>query len=198
MAEQMLRETAAANGLKLVILRYFNVVGADPEMRIGPATQHATHVIRSAVQTAIGLRPELHVHGTDYETPDGTCIRDYVHVADVARIHIDALRYLRTDGRPITLNCGIGRGVSVHKVIESVKRVSGTDFRVAHGPRRAGDSPAIVASSARARDVLGWDPQIDDLDEMVRHTLAWEIKLRAQNGRPAVSDRALSTGTVVS
>lgn len=197
-AEQMLHDAAVANRLELVILRYFNVVGADPDMRIGPATPHATQVIRRAVQTAIGLWPEMQVYGTDYETPDGTCIRDYIHVADVTRIHMHALHYLRTEGRPITFNCGIGRGISVHEVIESVKRVSGTDFRVAHGPRRAGDSPAIVASSSRARDVLGWDPQIGDLDEMVRHTLAWEIKLRTQNGRPTASDQARPADAVVS
>jgi UDP-glucose 4-epimerase len=189
-AEQMLNDAAAANRLQLVILRYFNVVGADPAMRIGPTTPNAIHVIRRAVQTAIGLRPEMHVYGTDYETPDGTCVRDYIHVADVMRIHIDVLRYLRTDGPSITLNCGIGRGVSVHQVIHAAKRVSGADFRVVHAARRAGDSPAVVASSARARDVLGWYPQIGDLDEMIRHTLAWEIKLRAQNGRPAAPDDA--------
>jgi len=195
-AEQMLHDAAAANGLQLVILRYFNVVGADPAMRIGPTTPNAIHVIRRAVQTAIGLRSEMHVYGTNYETPDGTCVRDFIHVADVMRIHIDALHYLRTDGRPITLNCGSGRGVSVHQVIDAVKRLSGTDFRVVHAPRRTGDSLAVVASSARARDVLGWYPQIDDLDEMIRHTLAWEIKLRAQNGRLATANNARSTDAV--
>ena len=189
LAEQMLHDAANAHELKLVIFRYFNVAGADRDMRTGQSAPDATHLIRRAVQTAIGLRPEMQVYGTDYDTSDGTCVRDYVNIADVTRAHIDALRYLRKNGQPVTLNCGSGRGVSVHQVIDAVKRVSGADFRVVHAPRRAGDPASVIASPAQARDCLGWRPHAGDLDEIIRRELAWEIELQARNSRSAVPDQ---------
>src|SRR5207344_1211728 len=139
MTEVMLRDASAAHGLKHVILRYFNVAGADPQLRSGQSTPDATHLIKVAVETALGLRPMMEVFGTDYETPDGTCIRDYIHVSDLVRAHSDALRHLRGGGASVTLNCGYGRGFSVLEVIETVKRVSGVDFKVASTGRRPGD-----------------------------------------------------------
>jgi UDP-glucose 4-epimerase len=177
MTEIMLRDAAAAHGLDYVILRYFNVAGADPTMRSGQSTRGATHLIKVAVETALGKRPAMEVYGTDYATPDGTCIRDYIHVADLVRAHCDALGYLRGGGAPVTLNCGYGHGFSVLEVIETVKRVSGVDFKVTHAARRPGDPARIVAKSERARQLLGWQPQFDDLATIVGHALAWERKL---------------------
>jgi UDP-glucose 4-epimerase len=178
MTEVMLRDAGAAHDLRYVILRYFNVAGADPMLRTGQSTRGATHLIKVAVETALGLRPSIEVYGTDYPTPDGTCIRDYIHVTDLTRAHIDALRYLRTDGASVTLNCGYGHGFSVLEVIDSVKKVSGVDFSVRLGARRAGDPARIVAACERARSLLGWQPQLDDLATIVGHALAWERKLR--------------------
>src|SRR6478672_11408406 len=181
MTEIMLRDASAAYGLSNVILRYFNVAGADPELRTGQSTRGATHLIKVAVETALGRRAKMDVFGTDYPTPDGTCIRDYIHVSDLAQAHLDALRYLRKGGASVTANCGYGRGYSVRDVIDTVKQVSGVDFRVDLSPRRAGDPPQIVASSDRARAVLGWKPQRDDLPTIVRHALGWERKLMLRN-----------------
>src|SRR5205823_15085090 len=150
MAETMLRDAARAHGLRYIILRYFNVAGADPQLRTGQATRGATHLIKVAAETALGLRPKLDIYGTDYPTPDGTCIRDYIHVGDLAAAHSDALRYLRNGGEPLTLNCGYGRGFSVLEVIEAVKRASGVDFRVEIAARRPGDPARIVAAADRA------------------------------------------------
>jgi len=177
MTEIMLRDAGAAHGLGYIILRYFNVAGADPKCRTGQSTKNATHLIKVAVETALGLRPEFEIYGIDYPTPDGTCIRDYIHVSDLARAHFDALRYLRTGGASLTLNCGYGRGYSVREVIETVKRVSGVDFKVEVAPRRPGDPAQIVADSDRARRMLGWQPQYDDLATIIAHALAWERKL---------------------
>jgi UDP-glucose 4-epimerase len=177
MTEIMLRDTGIAHGLDYVILRYFNVAGADPGLRTGQSTKGATHLIKVAVETALGKRTKMDVFGTDYPTPDGTCIRDYIHVADLVRAHSDALAYLRAGGRPVTLNCGYGHGFSVLDVIETVKRVAGVDFRVEHAGPRAGDPAQIVANCDRAREVLGWHPQFDDLATIVTHALAWERKL---------------------
>src|SRR6476659_571348 len=174
MTEIMLRDTRAAHGLSHVILRYFNVAGADPELRTGQSTRGATHLIKVAVETALGRRPKMDVFGTDYPTRDGTCVRDYIHVSDLAQAHLDALRYLRGGGASVTANCGYGRGYSVREVIEAVKQVSGVDFRVDLSPRRPGDPPQIVASSDRARAVLGWKPRLDDLPAIVGHALGWE------------------------
>jgi UDP-glucose 4-epimerase len=174
MTEIMLRDAAAAHGLSYLILRYFNVAGADPHMRTGQSTKGATHLIKVAVETALGLRPQIEVFGTDYETPDGTCIRDYIHVADLVRAHSDALRHLRGGGASVTLNCGYGRGFSVLEVLDTVKRASGVDFKVVTSGRRPGDPAAIVADSSRIRALLGWTPQLDDLETIVAHALKWE------------------------
>jgi UDP-glucose 4-epimerase len=180
MTEVMLRDAGVAHGLSYLILRYFNVAGADPLCRTGQSTKGATHLIKVAVETALGLRPRIDVFGTDYPTPDGTCIRDYIHVSDLVRAHADALAYLRSGGAPATLNCGYGRGFSVREVIDTVKQVSGTDFEVAFASRRAGDPAQIVAASDRIRAALKWQPQYDDLATIVAHALAWERKLTAR------------------
>ncbi len=189
MTEIMLRDAGAAHGLSYLILRYFNVAGADPAMRTGQSTKGATHLIKVAVETALGLRPQIEVFGTDYETPDGTCVRDYIHVSDLVRAHSDALRHLRGGGASVTLNCGYGRGFSVLEVIDTVKRVSGVDFKVAISGRRPGDPAAIVADSGRIRALLGWAPQFDDLKTIVGHALKWEhrragVKADAAPTRP--------------
>jgi UDP-glucose 4-epimerase len=174
MTEIMLRDAAAAHGLSYLILRYFNVAGADPAMRTGQSTKGATHLIKVAVETALGLRPMIEVFGTDYDTADGTCIRDYIHVSDLVRAHADALRYLRAGGASVTLNCGYGRGFSVLEVLGTVKRASGVDFKVTMSGRRPGDPAAIVADSGRLRALLGWAPQFDDVATIVDHALKWE------------------------
>jgi UDP-glucose 4-epimerase len=180
MVEHMLEDTARAHGLAYVVLRYFNVAGADPQGRSGQSTPNATHLIKVAAQTALGKRPRMQVFGTDYPTPDGTCLRDYIQVTDLARAHLDALRHLRGGGASLVANCGYGHGFSVLEVIEAVRRVSGVDFPVEIGPRRPGDPAAIVAANARAREILGWTPRHDDLDEIVRQALDWEKRLAAE------------------
>jgi UDP-glucose 4-epimerase len=176
MSERMLMDLGAAGGPSYVALRYFNVAGADPETRIGQATPDATHLIKVACQAALGQRERLQIFGTDYETPDGTCIRDYIHVDDLARAHLDALDYLAAGGESQVLNCGYGRGYSVREVAEAVRRVSGVEFRVDEAPRRAGDPPALVADNARIKDVLGWQPKFDDLETIVADAWRWETK----------------------
>ena len=183
MTEIMLRDAGIAHGLGHVILRYFNVAGADPKLRTGQSTKGATHLIKVAVETALGMRPRIEVFGTDYPTPDGTCIRDYIHVSDLVSAHSDALAYLRGGGASVTANCGYGRGFSVLEVLDTVKRVSGVEFPVTLSPRRPGDPARIVAASDRARAVLGWQPRLDDLSTIVTHALAWERKLRERNDR---------------
>jgi UDP-glucose 4-epimerase len=177
MTELMLRDTAKATALRYVALRYFNVAGADPRGRSGQSTAHATHLIKVACETVVGERPYLEVFGTDYPTPDGTCIRDYIHVTDLVRAHLDALRYLRAGGESEVLNCGYGNGFSVLDVISSVKRVSQHDLAVRMGPRRAGDPAALVARAERISAVLGWKPNLADLDTIIGHALAWEKRL---------------------
>ncbi|HET9816055.1 MAG TPA: UDP-glucose 4-epimerase GalE [Xanthobacteraceae bacterium] len=177
MTEIMLRDATLAHGMRHVILRYFNVAGADPLGRAGQSTKGATHLIKVAIEAALGLRPKVEVFGTDYPTPDGTCIRDYIHVCDLVRAHSDALAYLRAGGDPVTLNCGYGRGFSVLAVIDAVKRMSGADFKVELAGRRLGDPAWVVAASDRARAVLKWQPHFDDLESIVCHALAWERKL---------------------
>ncbi len=181
MTEIILRDAAHAHPLRYAVLRYFNVAGADPALRTGQSTPAATHLIKVAVQTALGLRKKMDVFGTDYPTPDGTCIRDYIHVSDLVAAHSDALGYLRADGQSATVNCGYGRGFSVLEVIDTVKQISGVDFRVDLAPRRPGDPARIVAASDRARDLLGWAPRYDDLPTIVSHALAWEKKLKKNN-----------------
>jgi UDP-glucose 4-epimerase len=181
MTETMLRDAGHAHGLGYVILRYFNVAGADPKQRTGQSTRNATHLIKVATEAALGLRPMVDVFGTDYPTPDGTGIRDYIHVSDLARAHSDALRHLRAGGASLTLNCGYGHGFSVLEVIDAVKRVSGVDFRVEVAARRPGDPAQVVAAADRARTLLGWRPQLDDLSTIVSHALAWQKKLVTRN-----------------
>jgi UDP-glucose 4-epimerase len=178
MTEIMLRDAGTSHGIRYVILRYFNVAGADPRCRTGQSTKDATHLIKVAVEAALGLRSKLDIYGTDYPTPDGTCIRDYIHVSDLVHAHSDALRYLRAGGASVTLNCGYGHGFSVRQVIGMVKRVSGVDFKVEIAPRRPGDPAQIVAASDRARSTLEWKPQHDDLATIIAHALAWEQKFR--------------------
>jgi UDP-glucose 4-epimerase len=177
MTEIMLQDAGRAYGLNHVILRYFNVAGADPQGRTGQSSAVATHLIKVAAETTLGLRPKLEIFGTDYPTPDGTCIRDYIHVSDLVAAHGLALRYLRAGGTPLTLNCGYGHGFSVREVIDTVKRASGRDFVVDDGPRRQGDPARIVAASRRIRDRLGWQPRFDDLSTIVAHALDWERQL---------------------
>jgi UDP-glucose 4-epimerase len=177
MSEIMLHDAARAHDLRFVVLRYFNVAGADPKMRTGQATPNATHLIKVACEAAIGKRDKLDVFGTDYATADGTCIRDYIHVSDLVRAHSAALAHLRRGGANATFNCGYGHGQSVLQVIDAVRRVSGRDFRVEITGRRPGDPAALVADVGRIRDTLDWRPQFDDLDTIVSHALAWESRL---------------------
>ena len=177
MSEIMLHDAGKAHGLRFVALRYFNVAGADPKLRTGQSTAGATHLIKVACEAAIGKRAKLAVYGTDYPTPDGTCVRDYIHVSDLARAHSAALGYLRRGGASATFNCGYGRGASVLEVIDSVRRVSGRDFPVEISGRRAGDPPALVANVDRIRSMLDWRPQFQDLDTIVAHAFAWERRL---------------------
>jgi UDP-glucose 4-epimerase len=186
MSEIMLRDAGHAHGLGHVILRYFNVAGADPACRAGQSTKAATHLIKVAVETALGLRDKLDVFGVDYPTPDGTCIRDYIHVSDLVRAHSDALRYLRSGAPSLTLNCGYGHGFSVLDVVDTVKRVSGVDFKVEIAPRREGDPARIVADSQKARAALRWQPRFDELSTIVAHALAWERKLMKRRAAQGV------------
>ena len=179
MTEIMLRDTAVAHDFRYVALRYFNVAGADPAGRSGQSTPKATHLIKVACETALGKRPRMEVFGTDYPTPDGTCIRDFIHVKDLARAHVAALRHLRGGGKSDVFNCGYSKGYSVLQVIEAVKKASGKSFEVKLSPRRPGDPPAIVAASDKIRGQLGWVPEHDDLDRIVAQALAWEAKVDA-------------------
>ncbi len=177
MTEIMLADAARAHPLRYVALRYFNVAGADPTGRSGQSTPRATHLIKVACETALGKRPFIEVFGTDYDTEDGTCVRDYIHVWDLARAHRAALGYLRAGGGSGAWNCGYSRGFSVREVIAAVKRVSGADFEVRLAPRRPGDPAEIVAASDKLRDTFGWRPEYDNLDTIVAHALAWEERL---------------------
>jgi UDP-glucose 4-epimerase len=180
MSEMMLRDAAAAHGFKYAVMRYFNVAGADPKGRYGQSTPLATHLIKVAAQTALGQRSHMELFGQDYPTPDGTCVRDYIHVSDLAEAHAVALDYLRTGGRNIVVNAGYGRGYSVRQVIDTVRAVSGVDFEVRQGPRRAGDPPSIVANSDLLRHELGWTPKLDHLPTIVGHAVSWEKALMAR------------------
>ena len=185
MSEWMLADIAAAHPLTYGVLRYFNVAGADPDMRSGQSTAGATHLIKVAVQTALGLREKMSVFGEDYPTPDGTCIRDYIHVADLVAAHALMLSHLRQGGESRTVNCGYGRGFSVDQVIETVRDVTGRDFTVERGPRRAGDPASVVARADRMR-AMGWQPQHDDLKTIITQAHEWERRLSMRNDRPAV------------
>jgi UDP-glucose 4-epimerase len=177
MSEIVLHDTARAHALRFVVLRYFNVAGADPKMRTGQATPQATHLIKVTSETVLGQREKLNVFGTDYPTPDGTCIRDYIHVSDLARAHSAALAYLRRGGTNATFNCGYGHGYSVLDVIETARRVSGRNFTVDYAERRPGDPASLVADVSRIHATLDWRPLYDNLDTIVSHALAWERRL---------------------
>lgn len=181
MSEWMLADAAAAHDLRYTALRYFNVAGADPKGRTGQSTIGATHLIKVASETALGKRPSIKVFGTDYPTPDGTCIRDYIHVSDLAAAHRLALDRLRAGGDSLVANCGYSHGYSVLEVLESVKRVHGRAFDVEFAGRRAGDAAAVVANSTLARRELSWTPRHDDLDAIVRSALDWEDHLSRMN-----------------
>jgi len=181
MTEWMLADVAAAHPIKYGVLRYFNVAGADPKGRSGQSTPFATHLIKVASQTALGQRPKMDIFGTDYPTPDGTCIRDYIHVTDLIEAHKLLLDHLRAGGESTTLNCAYGKGYSVREVIDTVKAVSGVDFRVDEGPRRAGDPASITATGEKIRAELGWVPQHAQLREMVSTALDWERYLMRRN-----------------
>lgn len=185
MTEMMLKDTAAAHPLRYVALRYFNVAGADPQCRSGQSSQRATHLIKVATQAALGERSHLAIFGSDYPTRDGTCIRDYIHVSDLAQAHILALDYLRSGGDSVVLNCGYGRGYSVREVIDAVKRVSGIEFATRAEGRRAGDPATLIAGADRIRQVLGWKPALDDLETIIAHALAWEEHLKRQRAAAA-------------
>ena len=177
MVEWMLEDAARAHDLRYVALRYFNVAGADPQGRHGQSALNSTHLIKRAVQTALGRHKRMEVFGTDYATRDGTCIRDYIQVTDLIDAHMLALKHLREGGSSLVCNCGYGRGVSVLEVIEAVKAVSGLDFEVRLSPRRDGDPARLIAVARRVREVLGWEPRHDNLDEIVRQALDWERRL---------------------
>jgi UDP-glucose 4-epimerase len=177
MSEWMLRDLAAATGLRYVALRYFNVAGCDPECRIGQSTRGATLLVKVACEAATGKRSAVNIYGTDYDTPDGTGVRDYIHVEDLAAAHLEALAYLRSGGVSEVLNCGYGHGYSVRQVLQAVERASDSPLTIREAPRRAGDPPSLIAAADRIRQVLGWEPRFDDLDAIVRHALAWERRL---------------------
>ncbi len=180
MSEWMLRDLAATSTLRYVALRYFNVAGCDRQGRIGQSTKNATLLVKVAAEAALGRRPQLSIFGTDYPTADGTGVRDYIHVEDLARAHLDALRHLRAGGRSETLNVGYGHGYSVREVIEAMSRALGAPIPITEKPRRAGDPPELIAESSRIRELLGWQPQLDDLDLICRTSLDWERRLLAR------------------
>lgn len=180
MSEWMLRDLTAASQLRHVILRYFNVAGCDPETRIGQSTPNATLLIKVACEAAVGNRESISIFGTDYSTADGTGVRDYIHVEDLADAHIRALRYLEQGGDSTTLNCGYGHGYSVREVLDSVARIHGQPLNIREEPRRPGDPPILIADAQRIRQALGWQPRYDDLGFIVRTALDWEKKLQTR------------------
>jgi len=180
MSEWILRDLAAVSDFRYVSLRYFNVAGSDTQCRIGQATPKATLLVKVACEAVVGKRPHVAIYGTDYDTPDGTGIRDYIHVEDLARAHLCALDYLRSGGASQVLNCGYGHGYSVREVLASVNRVAGRSIPVIEEPRREGDPDRLVAAAGRVRSVLGWEPRLDDLDAIVRSSLRWEEKLQRE------------------
>lgn len=182
MSETMLRDLANACPMRHVILRYFNVAGCDPGGRIGQNTEKATLLTKVAVEAAVGKRKQVYIFGTDYPTVDGTGVRDYIHVEDLASAHLDALDYLRKNGESITLNAGYGHGYSVREVLDMVGKVNGKPLTIVEEGRRAGDPAALIATAGKIRKVLGWTPKYDNLEEIVRSALAWERKLAEKRG----------------
>lgn len=185
MTEWMLQDVAKAHGLKFAILRYFNVAGADPKRRLGQSSPQATHLIKVAVQAALGYRPGLDIFGLDYPTRDGSCVRDFIQVTDLVDAHVTALDYLRKGGESFICNCGYGRGLSVLEVVNAVKQVAGTDFKVRLSARRPGDPASLVANSQRIRELLGWKPKYDDLPTIISQALDWERRL---HNRPLANE----------
>jgi UDP-glucose 4-epimerase len=179
MTEWMLRDLAFAGGPSYVALRYFNVAGCEPSGKIGQSTPKATLLVKVACEAAVGKRDKISIFGTDFPTPDGTGLRDYIHVEDLASAHLDALKYLREGGESTTLNCGYGHGYSVREVLQAVERANGAALNIVEEPRRAGDPPELVAVAERVRSVLGWTPKYDDLDVIVETSLNWERKIAA-------------------
>jgi len=180
MSEHMLRDLGSAGKMQYVILRYFNVAGSDPQGRIGQSTPGATLLIKVAAELATGKRDALYIFGTDYPTADGTGVRDYIHVEDLAEAHLRAVDHLRSGGESQILNCGYGHGYSVREVMDMVEKVHGQKLNIIETERRAGDPPALIAGADKVREVLGWTPRYDDLEAIVRHSLAWEKKLAAK------------------
>ena len=180
MTEAMIRNVGTAHGLSAAILRYFNVAGADPEGRTGQSTPNATHLLKVASQVAVGEREGMQLYGTDYDTPDGTCVRDYIHVSDLAEAHALALEHVLANPGQVTLNCGYGRGSSVNEVIAAVERQTNTTLNVETAPRRPGDAPALIADVTRIHETLDWTPKHDSLDVMARTAMDWERKLAAE------------------
>jgi len=176
MIEKILRDMASAGEINYISLRYFNVAGADPEGEIGPNYKQPTHLIIRALKVARGEIPYLEIYGTDYPTPDGTCIRDYIHVMDLATAHLLALDYLLSKGESIVLNCGYGRGFSVREVISVVKKVTGIDFKVIETKRRAGDPPILIADNTKIKKILKWEPKYDSLETIIEDSWKWELK----------------------
>lgn len=177
MTEWMLKDVSAAHALRFVALRYFNVAGADPKGRTGQATPQATHLIKVATQAALGQREGLSIFGTDYPTPDGTCVRDYIHVTDLADVHVRALDYLAEGGESAILNCGYGRGFSVRDVARAVREVSSVDFPIQDSPRRPGDPAELIADPSTLRELFEWAPRYDDLEYIVKTALEWERQM---------------------
>lgn len=185
MVEWMLRDAVRAHGLRHVILRYFNVAGADPSGRSGQATADATHLIKVVCEVAVGRRRDMEIFGDDYDTRDGTCVRDFIHVSDLARAHVSALDYLEQGGESLTLNCGYGHGYSVQEVLDAAERIAGRPLATRRARRRPGDVATLIAEASRLRAVLGWLPAHDSLDEILRTALSWEsqaIGFSAESG----------------
>jgi len=180
MAETMVRDAGTAHDLRFCILRYFNVAGADPALRTGQLESGA--LIKLATQAALGRLPKFEIFGSDYSTPDGSCIRDFIHVTDLAAAHVSALDYLARDGASVTLNCGYGRGYSVREIVSALQKIAGRDFPVEIAPRRPGDIDAIIAATDRMRRTLAWTPAYDNVETILRHALAWEQRLQGPNG----------------
>jgi UDP-glucose 4-epimerase len=179
MVERVLNEVAAVNNFRYVALRYFNVAGADPLSRIGQAREDATHLITVSLRTALGKRDHLDIFGADYDTPDGTCVRDYIHVDDLSSAHILALQYLTAGGGSAIYNCGYGHGHSVKEVVDKVRKVTGIDFPVRYAGRRPGDPPSLVADATKIRKELGWTPEHDDLEYIIKTAWDWEKKIKS-------------------
>ena len=180
MSEMMLKDLAFATDIEYVVLRYFNVAGCDPEGRIGQSTEGATLLTKVAVETALGIREQVAIFGTDFDTPDGTGVRDYIHVEDLADAHLKALTYLEKGGDSVTLNCGYGHGYSVRDVLSAVEKAHCSPLNIVEKPRRAGDPPSLIAQADKIKKVLGWEPKFNDLNKIVTSALKWEKKLQAK------------------